>query len=306
MTTGGMIAGSIILGRALGPIESAIGNWRSISTARQAYYRLGNLLLAAKARTPATELPPPVGELRVERLVARAPQSDRMILKSVSFGLAAGECVAVIGPSGAGKTTLARLLVGTTRPEGGIVRLDGVDLSGWSRADVGRYLGYVPQDVELFPGTVAANIARLDDLPSEEVVRAAKAAGCHDMILRLPQGYDTYIGDEAEMLSAGQRQLLALARALVGDPRFIVLDEPNANLDSDGDMALNSALTSLKVAGVTVVIISHRASILQHVDRILLLRDGQVEAFGPRAEILSRLMAQSAAPAPREAASPAA
>ena len=306
MTSGGMIAGSIILGRALGPIEAAIANWRSINGARQAYRRLAELLSSAKARMPATALPPPQGELRVDRLIARAPRSERMILKAVSFAIPAGDCVAVIGPSGAGKTTLARLLVGTTRPEGGVVRLDGVDLSGWSRADVGRFLGYVPQDVELFPGTVAANIGRLEDMPAEEVVRAAKAAGCHEMILRLPQGYDTYIGDEAELLSAGQRQLLALARALVGNPRFIVLDEPNANLDSDGDAALNNALVCLKAARVTVVIISHRSSILQHVDRILLLRDGQVEAFGPRAEILNRLMAQTGTSGPREAVSPAA
>jgi ABC-type protease/lipase transport system fused ATPase/permease subunit len=220
--------------------------------------------------------------------------AQRPIIRGASFLLAAGESLGVIGPSASGKSTLARLLIGVWRPASGAVRLDGADVSMWPRESLGPHIGYLPQDVELFPGTIARNIARLDEPDAAEVVRAAQRAHVHELVLRLPQGYDTELGESASALSPGQRQRIALARALYGGPRLVVLDEPNANLDHDGEQALLHALHGLKEQGVTLVIIAHRPSLLGGVDKVLVLRDGAVEAFGPRAEILSRVVRRAA------------
>jgi ABC-type protease/lipase transport system fused ATPase/permease subunit len=217
----------------------------------------------------------------------------------VTFALAAGESLAVIGPSAAGKTTLIRLLIGTSQPSAGNVRLDGADVYTWMREDFGRYVGYLPQDVELFDGTVFRNVARMGEAEPEEVYEAARLAGCHEMILRLPQGYDTEIGDGGQHLSGGQRQLIGLARAMFGRPKLVVLDEPNSNLDGDAEAGLTRALERLKEQGTTVIVVSHRPTLVQGVDKVLLLKDGAVEMFGPRAEVLKRLMTP-----PRPAAVP--
>jgi len=219
---------------------------------------------------------------------------QRPIIRGASFSLASGEALGIIGPSASGKSTLARLLIGVWRPASGAVRLDGADVSMWPRESLGPHLGYMPQDVELFAGTIARNIARLDEPDAAEVVRAAQRAHVHELVLRLPQGYDTELGESASALSPGQRQRIALARALYGEPRLVVLDEPNANLDHDGEQALLAALHGLKEEGVTLVIIAHRPSLLGGVDKVLVLRDGAVEAFGPRAEILSRVVRRAA------------
>jgi ATP-binding cassette subfamily C protein/ATP-binding cassette subfamily C protein EexD len=218
------------------------------------------------------------------------------IIKGVSFNITAGESLAVIGPSAAGKTTLIKLLIGTLQPSAGTVRLDGADVFTWMREDFGRYVGYLPQDVELFDGSVLRNIARMGDADPEQVFEAARLAGCHEMILRLPQGYDTEIGDGGQHLSGGQRQLIGLARAMFNSPKLVVLDEPNSNLDGDAEQALIRGLEELKRRGTTVVLVSHRPTLVQGVDKVLLMRDGAVEAFGPRAEVLKRLMQNQARP----------
>lgn len=291
LSPGVMMAGTLILSRALAPIESAIQTWRSFVEARGAYKRLNELLTPAKIEAEAaTPLPAPTGRLEVERVSFGIPGQDRLIIKGVSFSLVPGEALGLIGPSAAGKSTLARLLTGVWRPSSGVVRLDGADASKWPREQLGPNIGYVPQDVELFLGTVGENIARLrQDAPSQEIVAAAQRAHAHDMIVRLPKAYDTEVGEAGSELSAGQRQRLALARALFGGPRFIVLDEPNSNLDAEGEEALAQTLRDLKREGATVITISHRPSLLAHVDRLLVLRDGQVEMMGPRAEIVARL-----------------
>jgi ATP-binding cassette subfamily C protein/ATP-binding cassette subfamily C protein EexD len=222
------------------------------------------------------------------------------MIKGVAFALEPGESLAVIGPSAAGKTTLIRLLIGTLPSSAGAVRLDGADVYQWMREDFGQYVGYLPQDVELFDGTVFQNIARMAEAEPEQVFSAARLAGCHDMILRLKDGYDTEIGDGGSYLSGGQRQLIGLARAMFGNPKLVVLDEPNSNLDGDSEAALTRALEQLKAMGATVVLVSHRPALVQGVDKVLLLKDGAVEMFGPRAEVLKRLMAP-----PRPADSPA-
>ena len=302
LTGGAMVAGSIILSRALAPVEQGINTWKGMLSARSAYQRLKAAFAEEALRPPTMPLPAPCGALRVEHVHLA---KGRPILHSVSFALAAGESLAVIGPSGAGKTTLARLLIGITPPTSGHVRLDDADLFQWNRTDISQHIGYLPQDVELFSGTVAENIARLDDGDPAVIVKAAKLADVHDMILRLPQGYDTEIGEAGAHLSGGQRQRLALARALYGNPRLVVLDEPNANLDYEGEMALIQALNTLKVAGATSILITHRPALIAHVDKILVLRDGRVEVFGPRQEVLEHLRrravpAESAVPAELE------
>jgi ABC-type protease/lipase transport system fused ATPase/permease subunit len=224
--------------------------------------------------------------------------AERPVLRGVSFSLGAGESLGIIGPSASGKSTLARLIVGVWRPGSGAVRLDGADVSAWARERLGPHIGYLPQDVELFSGTVAENIARLGEPESAAVIRAAQRAGVHEMVLRLPKGYDTEAHESGQALSPGQRQRIALARALHGDPRLVVLDEPNANLDQEGEQALLAAMRSLKDEGVTVVIIAHRPSLLGGVDKLLVLREGAVEAVGPRAEVMRRFTLR-----PRQAAS---
>ena len=286
-TPGVMIAGTILLGRALAPVESAVAGWKSLVDARAAYGRLDRALGAAPERGAATELPAPKGALAVETVVFGFEGRDRPTIRQASFELAAGEALAIVGPSAAGKSTLARLLVGLWRPASGTVRLDGADIASWPRNRLGRYVGYLPQDVELFAGTVSENIARMGEIDSAAVIAAAERASAHELILRLPQGYETPIGEGGAFLSAGQRQRVALARALYGEPRLVVLDEPNSNLDSDGETALLETVRRLKTEGVTVVAVTHRPSLLAAMDKVILLRDGAVEKQGGLSEILS-------------------
>jgi PrtD family type I secretion system ABC transporter len=289
LSPGGMIVGSILMGRALAPIDQLIANWKGFVQARLAYERLGQLLAAFPARPPRMSLPAPKGEVVVEGVVLTPPGGTVPVLRGVSFAIPAGSIVGVIGPSGSGKSSLARALVGVWTPQVGKVRLDGADVSSWDKAELGPYLGYLPQDIELFDGTIAENIARFGAIEAPLVVAAAQAAGVHEMILRFPQGYDTPIGPGGAVLSGGQRQRVALARALYGDVRLIVLDEPNSNLDDVGEAALVQALLRLKAQGKTVVVITHRTSVLAAVDRLLVMRDGAVQAYGPRDEVLAAL-----------------
>ncbi len=302
LTSGASIAGSIIMGRALAPVEQMIGGWKQLVQARQSFRRLQAFLAQPRLRPPGLPLPEPTGQLSVERVSYAFPGQGVAMIKGVNFALAAGESLAIIGPSAAGKTTLIRLLIGTLPPSAGTVRLEGADVYQWLREDFGRHVGYLPQGVELFDGTVYANIARMAEAEPEDVYEAAKVAGCHEMILRLPNGYETEIGDSGQYLSGGQRQLIGLARAMFGRPKFIVLDEPNSNLDGDSEAGLLNALERLKAQGTTVVLVSHRPTLVQGVDKVLLLKEGAMEMFGPRAEVLKRLMTQSR---PAEVPSPA-
>ncbi len=289
---GAIIAASILMGRALAPAETAISAWRNIVSARAAYQRLHEVLSTERLGRyrDRTSLPDPEGKLVVERVVVKAPGSDKMILKSVSFHLAPGQFIGVVGPSGAGKTTLGKVIVGILRPTAGAARLDGADLADWNPDELGRHIGYLPQDVQLFAGTVRDNIARLSrDGDSRAVVAAAQAAGVHQMILGLPNGYETDIGDAGNLLSAGQRQHIALARALYGSPRLLVLDEPNSNLDSMSERALVNALGQAKKRGVTIVVITHRPKILGSADKMLVLQDGRVDVCGKRVDVMARL-----------------
>ena len=299
LTAGASIAASIIMGRALAPVEQMIGGWKQLVQARQAFRRLTGFMALPRIRPPGMALPEPTGRIAAERVTFGFPGQPVAIIKGISFNLAAGESLAIIGPSAAGKTTLIRLLIGTLQASAGTVRLDGADVFTWQREDFGRYVGYLPQDVELFDGTVILNIGRMRDAEPELVFEAARLAGCHEMILRLPQGYDTEIGDGGQHLSGGQRQLIGLARAMFGNPHFVVLDEPNSNLDGDAEQALILGLEMLKSRGCTVVLVSHRPTLVQGVDKVLLMRDGAAEAFGPRAEVLKRL-AQGAPGRPAE------
>jgi len=312
LTAGGMIAGSILLGRALAPVEQAIGAWKQMIAARVAHGRLQALLRAAPAPAPAMDLPPPTGRLTVDRATLLAPGARRgetpPILRNVSFELTPGDVLGVVGPSASGKTTLCRLIVGIWRPSAGHVRLDSAEVHAWDRAALGAHLGYLPQDVELFGGTVRDNIARLGAADDGAVIAAAKLAGVHDMILHLPDGYNTPVGEAGAVLSAGQRQRVGLARALFGRPRLVVLDEPNANLDAEGEAALLDAVATVKAQGTTVVLVAHRMGTLAHADKLLLMRDGAVEAFGPRDAVLAKLKGPRPveAPAARTEAPPAA
>ena len=288
VTSGAMVATTLILARALGPVESAIATWRSLLDARAAYRRLEALLQRRSAEVTSVVLPVPLGNVRVEGVVLGLARGEQPVLKGVSFDLAAGEALGIIGPSGAGKSSLARVLAGVLKPSAGAARLDGVDIASWDHAELSRYLGYLPQAVELFPGTVGENIARLA-IAREGVVAAAQRAHCHDMILRLPKGYDTEVGEGGGLLSPGQRQRIALARALYGESKLVILDEPNSNLDGEGEEALARALAGLNRSGVTVCIISHRPSLLGTVDKLLVLSAGRVDMFGPRAEVMARV-----------------
>ncbi|TCZ57954.1 type I secretion system permease/ATPase [Roseicella aquatilis] len=298
LTSGASIAGSIIMGRALAPVEQLIGGWKALVQARQSYRRLQAFLGQPRIRPAGMPLPEPTGRISVERVSYAFPGQGVALIKGVNFSLSPGESLAIIGPSAAGKTTLIRLLIGTLQPSAGTVRLDGADVFQWQREDFGRYVGYLPQDVELFDGTVFQNIARMADAEPGAVYEAAKLAGCHDMILRLTNGYDTQIGDGGQHLSGGQRQLVGLARAMFGQPKLIVLDEPNSNLDGDSEATLTQALERLKAQGTTVVLVSHRPTLVQGVDKVLLLKDGALEMFGPRVEVLKRLMAPRPAEVP--------
>jgi PrtD family type I secretion system ABC transporter len=284
-----MVAATILIGRALQPVEALIGGWKALIDARGAARRLEER--SAPDAGERLALPSPVGRLEVER-ISFAPSPLRpVVIKGIAFRLAPGESLGIVGPSASGKTTLIRLLLGIWKPQAGIVRLDGADISRWDRDALGKHVGYLPQDVELFAGTVAENIARLGSVDSARVVEAARLARVHDMILRLPEGYDTQIGDGGAVLSGGQRQRIALARALYGNPRLVVLDEPNAHLDEEGDNALSAAIEELKMRGVTVILVGHRPAVMAQLDKLAVLRNGALEAFGPTAAMLPRMRA---------------
>ena len=283
---GVMIASTILLGRALQPIEQVVSSWRLLSEARAAYHRLRELSDDAGEGVVRVAIPRPSGRLVAEGVSYRMHGHDRPVLSNIAFALDAGDTLAIIGPSAAGKSTLARLLTGIWRPHSGAVRVDGANVAVWPREQLGPAMGYVPQDVELFEGTVADNIARLGPVDSAAVVAAAERANVHEMILGLPQGYDTAVGAQGALLTPGQRQRIALARALYGDPRFVVLDEPNSNLDASGEAALAQALALLREQGVTLIVITHRPSLLSHVDKILLLQAGRIQQFGPAAQVM--------------------
>lgn len=288
---GVIIASSILVSRALAPVELAIANWKGFISARQGWRRLTNLLAALPIEETPLELPAPTGALIVEGVAAVPPGDRRVVLHDVSFDLKAGNGLGVIGPSASGKSSLARLLVGVWQPARGKVRLDGAALEQWSPELLGGHVGYLPQDVELFEGSVAENIGRFEPEPdSTKVINAAKAAGAHDLILSLPNGYDTPIGESGASLSAGQRQRVALARALYGDPFLVVLDEPNSNLDDDGDRALTAAIASVRQRGGIVIVIAHRPSALAAVDQVLVLANGQKVKMGPKEEVLRAVL----------------
>jgi ATP-binding cassette subfamily C protein len=288
--TGGiMFAGMFLLGRALTPIDQVVGSWRQLVGARTAYRRIERLLVAHPAASASITLPRPQGKLAAQSASVYLPGSSRPILYDINFTLEPGEALGIIGPSGAGKSTLAHLIVGIQAPSAGVVRLDGADVAQWSRADFGRHVGYLPQEIELFADAVAANIARFVDGKDEAVIAAAMLAGAHEMILALPRGYETPIGEGGANLSGGHRQRIALARALYGNPSLVVLDEPSSNLDIEGDIALANCLAQLKEMGRTVIIISHRPATLNLVDKVLFLQAGGVRLFGPRTEVLAKL-----------------
>lgn len=295
ITGGSMFAASLLLGRGLQPVEQIVGLWRSLILARAALDRVEKLLDGGARSERSFNLPKPTGKIAVEQLSFAIPAAQKVLLRDVSFRLEAGEALGIVGPSGAGKSTLARHLAGIMQPSRGTVRLDGADMTQWGREALGDHIGYLPQDIELFSDTVAANIGRFKTDVDREVIEAARLAGVHEMIIRLPQGYETQIGEGGAVLSGGYRQRIALARAVFGMPNLIVLDEPSSNLDSDGDRALAECALELKRRGSTVIIVSHRPSTLANVDKILLLRDGAVEAFGMKNEIVA-LLNQRAAP----------
>ena len=289
MSAGSIVAAAVIVARGLSPMEQLIGSWRNFVGARAAYQRLAELLERGPAAAGGTVLPRPAGNVTFDKVNYVPPGVRLPIIRQISLRIAAGEVLGVVGPSGAGKTTLVRLLVGSLQPSTGHVRLDGADVTAWPDADRGRHVGYVPQSVELFRGTVRDNIARLGAASDEDVVAAAQLADAHDIILSLPRGYDTPIGVGGVPISGGQRQRVALARAVFGNPALLVLDEANAHLDGDGEMALAAAVQRLRERGCTVVLIAQRAGIMALADKVLILKAGAVEAFGPRDEILRTL-----------------
>jgi ATP-binding cassette subfamily C protein len=300
---GAIVAGSILVGRALQPIEMAVANWKGFVAARSSYDRLKKLFSVAGKQPARMALPAPLGALSVTQLVASSPMNMKaIILKGVSFNIEPGEVVGVIGPSGAGKSSLARVLVGVWPVLQGSVRLDGNDLEHWDRNDLGRHVGYLPQDVELFAGTIAQNISRFSDSDPSLIIEAAELAGCHQLIQHLEEGYNTNIGEAGHTLSGGQRQRVALARALYGSPRLIILDEPNASLDSDGEQALLNAIKNAQASGATVIIITHKMNVLAAADKILVLKDGLAQGYGPRDQILNQLMSAQGAASGRSAA----
>jgi ATP-binding cassette subfamily C protein len=286
-----------MMSRALAPIETAIAHWRGFVGARQGVRRLSDLLSRMRPASGTTELPKPKASLAIEHATVAAPGVQSVILNNVNFRLMAGEVLGIIGPSGAGKTSLVRTLVGIWPLARGVVRLDGAALDQWDPEFLGRNVGFVSQAIELFDGTVAENIARMTVAPdSNAVLQAARSAGAHEMILRLPAGYDTLIGEAGTVLSAGQRQRIALARALYGDPFLIVLDEPNANLDNVGEVALTQAIRAAKARGAIVILIAHRPSALATCDKVLFVANGAQQEFGPRDDVLAKVLARPALP----------
>lgn len=303
ISPGSMIAGSILLGRALAPIDQMIGGWKGFVAARGQFGRLNELLSTIPADKETMSLPAPKGNLSAENAVVSPPGAKAAVLKNINFNIVAGSAVGVIGPSGAGKSTLARAILGIWPAGSGKVRLDGADVFAWDREELGPHIGYLPQDVELFEGSISENIARFGDLDSELVVAASKAADVHEMILRLPEGYDTVIGAGGGTLSGGQRQRIGLARALYGQPVLVVLDEPNSNLDDVGEAALAKAILGLKERQVTVIVITHRTSILGAMGYLMVLKDGQIAAFNTCEKVLAQMAEarQASQPAARPA-----
>ena len=284
-----MMAGGILFGKALGPIEYIISGWKSIVDARSSYVRLDNFFKKISEDPPVImELPPPSGQISLEHVTFGIRTSNKVILKDVSFSLAAGETLGIVGPSASGKSSLARLLVGVWKPLQGVIRMDGADISSGTAERLGQYIGYLPQDIELFAGTIAENIARLDEPDSEQVIAAATMAGLHEIILQMPNGYDTQIGEGGAILSGGQRQRIGFARALYGSPRLLVLDEPNASLDTAGETALINALVQIKNAGITTILITHNPNYLSHMAKLLILQSGAVAAFGPKDWVMAQ------------------
>jgi len=295
ISPGMMIAGSILLGRALAPIDMLIGNWKGFVAARGQYQRLNEVLNQIPADFEHMSLPAPTGHIQFEKVSVLPPGAQEPALKDISLTIAKGDCLGVIGPSGAGKSTFARALLGIWPVETGHVRLDGADIVNWDRDVLGDYLGYLPQDIELFEGSISENIARFGEIDAEKVVKAAKMADVHELILRLPQGYDTVISASGGSLSGGQRQRIGLARALYGDPVLVVLDEPNSNLDEQGEQALAHALKCLKANKTTVVLVTHRQSVLGLVDRLLVLSEGLLALYGPKDQVTAHLLKQASA-----------
>lgn len=292
MSSGGMIAASILLGRGLAPIEQSIGAWKGFVAARAAFDRLDKVLEAVPPQPDRMALSEPTGHLSVEGLGFVPPGSNKPILRNVTFDLEPGEALAIIGPSAAGKSTLCRMLVGVFQPSTGSVRLDGAEVSMWDRTEFGSHIGYLPQSVDLFDGTVAQNIARMGEADAIDVITAAKLAGVHEMILKLPEGYDTELADGGSILSGGQRQRIGLARALFGDPCLLVLDEPNSNLDQDGEIALMQTIDQLRASGTAIVMVAHRSSVISHVDKLVVLANGSVQMSGPCDEVVQQLSAK--------------
>ncbi len=290
MSPGGIIAASILSGKALAPFDAAISNWKSVLSARRAYERLNKLMIDPNIREKAMKLPPPKGDLKIEKILYKPEPNAKPAIKGIDIKIAAGESVCIIGPTGAGKTTLAKLIAGIYKPDAGVVRLDNADIYTWDREDIKNHIGYLPQDVELFNGKVKDNIARMDkEADPKKVIKAAEDAFVHSLILRLPKGYETDIGVAGSALSAGQRQRIALARAFYNNPKLIILDEPNSNLDKEGETALAKAVYNAKQKQITLIIISHRETILQVIDKILVIHQGEAKLFGKKKEILRQL-----------------
>ncbi len=290
-TAGIIIAGSILGARALAPVDLAIANWRSFVAARQSWERLSRLLAHLPPEAPPMPLQPPQRTLAVQTAAVAVPGTQKVVCQDINFSLAGGRALGVIGPTASGKSSLARMLVGVWSPVRGTVRLDGASIDQWEPEALGRHIGYLPQDVELFPGNVAQNIARFEDPPHPEaVLAAARAAGVHDMIVNLPEGYETSVGDHGAALSAGQAQRIGLARALYRDPFLVVLDEPNSNLDAEGDEALTQAILGIRARGGIAIVVAHRPSAISGVDYILVMAKGRQQQFGPKEEILNRVI----------------
>ena len=301
ISPGLMIAGSILMGRALAPIDLIISTWKGFISARDQYQRLNDLLRQIPADKDHMLLPAPEGRIQFENAVVAPPGSKLPVLKGINLVIEKGDIVGVIGASGAGKSTLARAILGIWPTSSGAIRLDGAEIFNWDREHLGDFVGYLPQDIELFEGTISENIARFGDMNPEQVVAAAKMADVHDLILRLPEGYDTVIGATGGKLSGGQRQRIGLARALYGNPVLVVLDEPNSNLDEVGEAALEKALTQLKQKRTTVLIITHRNNVLSKVDKLLILNEGVLAVYGPRDQVIAHLQKQASTPATQPA-----
>ena len=295
LSAGMMIAGSIIMGRALAPLDLMIATWKGFSGARMSYKRVDKLLKDFPKNKEYMELPAPKGFLSLEGVYAKPPASEKYTLENINFSINKGDIVGIIGPSAAGKSTLARVILGVWPVQIGTVRMDGADISQWDREHLGRYIGYLPQDIELFAGTISENIARFRKVDAQKVIEAAQKAGVHEMILRLQEGYDTPIGTSGTVLSGGQRQRIGLARAIYDNPSFVVLDEPNSNLDEQGELALLKTVEELKKSGTTVVIITHRQNILKATNKIVLMNSGRIEKYGISDDILGNAAKQSQA-----------